>query len=192
VIYIGRYPVLALGLSHTFDFVTLVLAMVVLLYGPKFLALALVLRDPSARAAHGGGWNATASVLIEAVFSTLLAPISMLSQSAFVVRIMLGETKGWGAQFRGERRVRTSVIARAFAVHTLIGIGSAIAIHEWLPASLWWFVPLLAGPILSIPLVRLTSSTSAGIAARRLGLFVTPAETGQVAVVDRVRALMAA
>jgi membrane glycosyltransferase len=192
VIYIGRYPVLALGMSHTFDFVALVLAMVVLLYGPKFFALALVLRDPGGRAAHGGAWNATASVLLEAVFSTLLAPISMLSQSAFVVRIMLGETKGWGAQFRGERRVRTAVIARAFAVHTLVGIGAAFAIHAWLPASLWWFVPLLAGPILSIPLVRLTSSTAAGLAARRAGLFVTPAETGRIAVVDRVRALTAA
>lgn len=192
VIYIGRYPVLAFGFSHTFDFVALILAMVTLLYGPKFLALTLILRDPAARAAHGGGWNATASVLLEAVFSTLLAPISMLSQSAFVVRIMLGETKGWGAQFRGERRIRTVVIARAFAVHTLIGIAAAVAIHQWLPASLWWFVPLLAGPVLSIPLVRLTSSTSAGLAARRMGLFITPGEVGRIGVVDRVRSLMAA
>lgn len=191
VIYVGRYPMLALGVSHTLDFVALVVAMVVLLYGPKFLALALILRDRAARATHGGGWHATVSVFLEAVFSTLLAPISMLSQSAFVVRIMLGETKGWGAQFRGDRRVSSLVIARAFAVHTIIGVGTAAAIYEWVPASLWWFVPLLAGPILAIPLVRLTSSISAGIAARRLGLFVTPAEMGRIAVVDRVRELMA-
>jgi membrane glycosyltransferase len=183
---------LALGVSHTFDFVALVAAMVVLLYGPKFLALALVLRDPGARAAHGGGWNATFSVLIEAAFSTLLAPISILSQSAFVVRIMLGETQGWGGQFRGDRTVETLVIARAFAVHTAVGVAAAVAIYEWFPASLWLFVPLLAGPILSIPLVRLTSSIAMGLAARRIGLFVTPAETGRVAVADRVRALMAA
>lgn len=192
VIYIGRYPVLALGMSHTADFIALVTAMILLLYGPKFFALALVLRDPVSRAAHGGGWNATASVLLEALFSTLLAPISMLSQSAFVVRIMLGETKGWGAQFRGDRRVQTAIIARAFAVHTAIGIAAAVAICFWFPASLWWFVPLLAGPILSIPLVRLTSSISAGVAARRSGLFVTPAETGRIAIVDRMRALLTA
>jgi membrane glycosyltransferase len=192
VIYVGRYPVLALGMSHTFDFVALVIAMVVLLYGPKLFALALILRDPSLRAAHGGGWGASASVLLEAIFSTLLAPISMLSQSAFVIRIMLGETKGWGGQFRGERRVKTLVIARAFALHTIIGLGAAVAIYEWVPATLWWFVPLLAGPIFSIPLVRLTSSTNAGLATRRWRLFLTPAETGRVAVVDRVRALMAA
>ena len=192
VIYVGRYPVLALGVSHTADFIALVTAMVILLYGPKFLALALILRHPAARAAHGGGWGATGSVLIESVFSTLLAPISMLSQSAFVVRILLGETKGWGGQFRSERRVQTVTIARVFGLHTVIGIGAGLAIYYWVPASLWWFVPLLAGPILSVPLVRLTSSTAAGVAARQAKLFVTPAETGRIAVVDRMRALLAA
>jgi membrane glycosyltransferase len=115
----------------------------------------------------------------------------MLSQSAFVVRIMLGETKGWGSQFRGQRRVHILTIARAFAVHTLVAIGAAVVIYEWVPATLWWFVPLLAGPILAIPLVRLTSSTAAGRAAFRLGLFVTPAECGRIPIVDRVRALSA-
>lgn len=191
VIYIGRYPVLALGTSHTFDFVALVVTMIVLLYGPKIFALLLVLRDREARAAHGGGWNVAASVFLEAVFSTLLAPISMLSQSAFVVRIMLGETKGWGSQFRGERRVHTLTIARAFAVHTIVAIAAALAIYEWVPATLWWFGPLFAGPILAIPLVRLTSSTTAGRAAFRLGLFVTPAECGRIPIVDRIRALSA-
>jgi len=116
----------------------------------------------------------------------------MLSQSAFVVRIMLGETRGWGAQFRGERRVQTAVIARAFVIHTLIGIGAAVAIDHWFEASLWWFVPLLTGPIIAIPLVRLTSSTTVGRAAKRARLFVTPAETGRIAIVDRVKELAAA
>lgn len=190
VLYIGRYPVLALGTSHVFDFVSLVLAMVVLLYGPKLLALALVLRDAETRRAHGGAIGATMSVLLEAVFSTLLAPISMLSQSAFVVRIMLGETQGWGAQFRDERRLRTLTIARAFVVHTLVGIGTAAVIYFYVPATLWWFVPLLAGPILSIPLVRFTSSGAAGRVARRFRLFIIPAETGRVQIVQEVQALL--
>jgi membrane glycosyltransferase len=66
-----------------------------------------------------------------------------------------------------------------------------VAIFVWVPATLWWFLPLLCGPILAIPLVRLTSSTTAGRIARRLGLFVSPSETGRVPIVDRVRALSA-
>lgn len=188
VLYVGRYPHLALGTSHALDYVILVLAMVVLLYGPKFLGLALVLRDPEARKAHGGAIGATVSVIAEAIYSTLLAPIAMLSQSAFVVRILLGETKGWGAQFRDERRLSTAVIARAFAFHTLIGIGAAVALYLFLPDSIWWFVPLLVGPIVSIVLVRITSSVRAGLIFKKLGLFVIPAETGQVPIVEEVRA----
>lgn len=189
VIYVGRYPVLALGMSHRFDFVALVITMVVLLYAPKVFALLLLLRDPDSRMAHGGGWGAAASILLEAAFSTLMAPIMMLSQSSFVVRILLGETKGWGSQFRGERRLNTLTIARAFAMHTLVAVAAAIMIHEWVPATLWWFVPLLAGPIFATPLVRLTSSSTAGRIALRLGLFVTPAERGLVPIVNRVRRL---
>jgi membrane glycosyltransferase len=187
VIYIGRYPLLALGISHTFDFAMLVLTMVLLLYGPKLFALLLVLRDREARAAHGSGLRVTASVLLEAIFSTLLAPISMLSQSTFVLRILMGETRGWGSQFRGGRRLHTFTVVRAFALHTAVGLGAGLAIYEWVPVTLWWFVPLLAGPILSIPLVRLTSSVSAGRLALRLGLFVTPSECGRVPIVDQVR-----
>jgi membrane glycosyltransferase len=71
----------------------------------------------------------------------------------------------------------------------LIAITAAVVIHECVPAPIWWFIPLLAGPILAIPLVRLTSSTRAGEAALRCGLFVTPAERGLLPIVDRVRAL---
>ncbi len=187
VVYIGRHPLLALGISHAFDYVALVSFMVLLLYGPKLFALLLVLSDREARAAHGGGLRVSASVALEAVFSTLLAPISMLSQSSFVLRILLGETKGWGSQFRGGRRLHVLTVARAFAAHTLIGLGAAAAIYEWVPATLWWFVPLLAGPILSIPLVWLTGSERAGRIALRIGLFVTPAELGRVPIVDQVR-----
>ncbi|GAA0536078.1 membrane glycosyltransferase [Rhizomicrobium palustre] len=192
VTYVGRYPVLALGTSHVFDFVALVAAMVLLLYGPKLFALALLLKDREARKAHGGGIRASLSVLLEAIFSTLLAPISMLSQSAFVVRILMGETQGWGAQFRDERRVRTLTIARAFWVHTLIGLCAGAAIYVFLPGTIWWFTPLLVGPILSIPLVRLTSSVNAGIAARRLGLFLSPSETGRIPIAEALRARLEA
>jgi membrane glycosyltransferase len=190
VTYVGRYPVLASAISHTVDFVTLVLAMVLLLYGPKIFAMLLVLRDREARRAHGGTVGVILSVVLEAVFSTLLAPISMLSQSAFVVRILLGETQGWGSQHRAERRMQLPVIAQAFAAHTFIGIAATIAVYKFLPVSLWLFLPLFVGPIFSIPLVWLTSSAAAGRGTRRLGLFITPDERGLIPIVDRVRAVM--
>jgi membrane glycosyltransferase len=41
----------------------------------------------------------------------------------------------------------------------------------------WWFTPVLAGMVLAVPLSVLTSRRSLGLAARSLGLFLTPEET---------------
>jgi membrane glycosyltransferase len=47
----------------------------------------------------------------------------------------------------------------------------------WLgPSLFWWFTPMLAGMILSIPLSVFTSRRSLGARARKLGLFLTPEE----------------
>jgi membrane glycosyltransferase len=190
VTYLGAYPILAWQVSHTFDFLALIAAVVVLLYGPKLFALLLLLRDPERRKSHGGGWNATLSVILESVFSTMLAPIAMLSQSAFVVRIMLGEARGWGGQQRDEHRLRIRTIVRAFGLHTVLAISVGLLIYRFLPDSFEWFIPLLVGPALAIPLVKLTSSSRAGRWALRRGIFVTPSELGCIPIVNRVRTTM--
>ena len=41
----------------------------------------------------------------------------------------------------------------------------------------WWFTPVLAGMVLSVPLSVLTSRRNLGARARKLGLFLTPEET---------------
>lgn len=186
VTYLGQYPILAWPESHTIEFVTLISAMSVLLYGPKFIALMLILRAPEARLAHGGGWNAALSVLLEGVFSTLLAPIAMLSQTVFVFNILLGEAKGWGNQQRTEHRPAWSIIARTFGMHTAVAISAGALIYEYVPGSLWWFSPLLVGPLLAIPFAGITSSRRIGQWAMRHGLFLVPCETGRVPIVERV------
>ena len=56
------------------------------------------------------------------------------------------------------------------------------------PTLFWWFTPVLAGMILSIPLSVLTSRRSLGAPARRLGLFLTPEETRPPAELISLRA----
>ena len=187
VTYIGKYPVLAWPDSHSADLIAIGIATGVLLFGPKIFALMLVLRDPDARRAHGGGWKVTASVVLESVFSMFLAPIAMLSQSAYVIRILLGETKGWNAQRRGGHQTELWLIVRAFAAHTVIALATAVAIYLLFPTGFWWFAVLLAGPALAIPLVAVSNSTALGLWLSRRGLFVTPEDAGLIPIVDRVR-----
>lgn len=192
VTYIGKYPILAWPDSHSADLIAIGVATAILLFGPKVFALLLVLRDPQARRAHGGGWKVAASVLLESVFSMFLAPIAMLSQSAFVIRILCGETKGWNAQRRGGHGTDFGLIVQAFGAHTVIAIGAAIVIYVFLPVGFWWFALLLAGPALAIPLVLVSSSAAVGNWLSRHGLFFTPEDAGLIPIVNRVRRSLSA
>jgi membrane glycosyltransferase len=186
--FVGTHPVLAWPVSHAVEMIALFSAMAVMLFAPKALALLLVLRDRQRRRAHGGAFAVTLSVVIEAVFSALLAPIVMLSETGFVVSILLGKAGGWRSQQRNESGFAWLDTIRTFLPHTLAGAASAAFAWFYLPAIFWWMSPIFAGLVLAIPLTALAGSAALGRGTRALALFVAPWERGEVPIVERVRA----
>jgi membrane glycosyltransferase len=180
---------LALAASYASQLGVLVLATLVLLYGPKLLAMIVLLEDAEATRAHGGTGAVMLSVLLESLFSTLLAPIVMLQHSWYVLSILLGISTGWSAQHRGDRALPLGFVARGFAAHTVIGILATAIL--WHTGAFGWYVPLLAGLWLAIPLVLVTSSPLLGGWTRSEGLFLTAAETRGLRVLNRAHALAA-
>jgi membrane glycosyltransferase len=188
--YIGLQPSLALMVSHTAELGILVLATLVLLYAPKLLALVVVLEDAQATRAHGGLGALLLSLVLESVFSTLFAPIVMLQHSWYVLTIVLGISTGWSSQTRDDRALPLPFVVSAFTVHTFIGIAATVVL--WNTGAFGWYVPLLAGLWLTIPLIYFTSSPLLGRASRNEGFFLTPPETRGLKVLDRAHALSAA
>jgi membrane glycosyltransferase len=191
VTYVGRYPVLAWPISHTLAFVSLAVAAMAMLYLPKLLAVAILLRDRRAAQAFGSARCVIAGALVESVVSTVLAPISMLSHSWFVLNILIGRETSWGAQPRGGDGTGLGRAIVAFAPHTLIAIGAGALIWRFTPGDFWWYLPLLVGPAMAIAFAWATSKPAWGTAARRWGLFLVPSETAGVAIVERLDALLA-
>lgn len=185
--FIGPHPVLAWPVSHTVALLALFSAMAALLFIPKLFATALVLRTEKLRRAHGGAIKVVASVLVESLFSILLAPIMMLSQSGFVLSIVMGRAAGWNTQKRSEGGGGWARLLRSFLLHTIIGVVAAFFVWKYLPQSGWWVAPLIIGPVLSIPLAGLAESVGLGLAARRFGLFISPWESGEAPLVEEVR-----
>lgn len=183
----GRYPVLGAPNAHPLEFAMLALVAALLLYGPKMFALVVLARDPIRLRAHGGALKALQSVFWESVFSTLLAPVVMLSHAGFVLRVFLGHSARWSAQKRSDGGLGLRAVARAFAVHTFAGIVAAVLAWYYIPGSLPWLLPLLLGLLLAIPLAAWTASPSAGNAARRLGLFLVPNETVGIPIIERFK-----
>jgi membrane glycosyltransferase len=57
--------------------------------------------------------------------------------------------------------------------------------------TFWWFVPVLAGMVVSIPLSVFTSRSLLGARARDHGFFLTPEETSPPSELDTLRVRMA-
>jgi membrane glycosyltransferase len=167
-------------------------ATVILLYAPKLLALGIVLHDSAAVHSHGGPGALLRSVLLETLFATLYAPIVMLAHSWYIFSILLGIATGWGPQTRDDGALPLLFVLRRYWLHTAIGIGAAYLLWRFAPSDLAWYAPLLAGLLLTIPLVRLTSSLWLGMAAARRGLFLIPSETVKLPVLERAHHLLAA
>jgi membrane glycosyltransferase len=161
------------GTAHAL--LVFVICMVVILL-PKALALADLAQDGERRRAFGGLARATTSACLETVFSALHAPLLMLWHTRFVVTNLLGVSVGWGPQTRAAGGTSWRLAVRRHWGHTLIGLIWGGFMWQLGPSLFWWFTPVLAGMVLSIPLSALTSRSRLGAHARKLGLFLTPEE----------------
>jgi membrane glycosyltransferase len=153
-----------------------------MLFLPKVLALALLLKEDRLRRAYGGMLNATLSVVLETVFSVLTAPVLMLFQTKFVLAILMRRAVGWPSQQRGDHETGFREAALTHGMQTLIGVVAGALSYQYVPAFFWWFIPVLLGLVLAIPVSMLSSSIALGRLSREWGLFLTPEETDPPAV----------
>jgi membrane glycosyltransferase len=174
--------------QHAFLIFMICMAM---LFLPKVLALVDLARDTPRRRAFGGITHAVCGAIGETAFSTLHAPLQMLWHSRFVAASLLLFGVHWGPQKRTADGIGWPEAIRQHWMHTAIGIIWGTAIWNLDHATFWWFSPVVAGMVLSIPLSLLTSSADIGGKARNFGLFVTPEETAPPLELAALRERMA-
>jgi len=168
--------------SFAVEMTTVLLVTLTMLFLPKGLALLLLLKDSRLRRDYGGMLKATLSVVLETVFSVLTAPVLMLFQTKFVLAILMRRAVGWPPQQRGDHMTSFREAAQTHGVQTLIGVVAGVLSYQYVPAFFWWFIPVLLGLVLAIPVSMLSSSIALGRQSRELGLFLTPEETEQPVV----------
>jgi membrane glycosyltransferase len=163
--------------SRATEIVALLSITLTILLMPKVLGMTLALVNSKLRRAYGGGFRLIVSVLVEQVFSTLLAPSMMLFHTSFVLTTLIGKSVSWNAQDRGDRGITFLDALNRHKWHVLFGLAWGAAILSMAPRYIWWLMPILSGLILSVPLTMLTSRASVGKWLRRAGLLLTPEET---------------
>ena len=162
------------GTAHAFLIFVICMAVIML---PKLLSLIDLSRDQARRKQFGGLFSATAGVVGETIFSTLHAPLLMLWHTRFVLNNIGGLSVAWTTQKRSADGTDWLYAFQRHWGHTLIGLAWGWFTWQLEPGLFWWFIPVLAGMVLSIPVSVWTSRRSLGARAKSLGLFLTPEET---------------
>lgn len=185
----GFFPYLDLpATAHAF-FIFIICMTVIML--PKVLALVDLLFDSERRREFGGLARATLSVIGETLFSTLHAPLQMLWHTRFVITILLGMGVSWGTQNRDADGTEWHYAIRRHWGHILVGViwGGLVL---WLdPITFWWFLPVLLGMFVSIPLSVMTSRSNLGHWAKKAGLFLVPEEVSPPQEIVELRVRLA-
>jgi membrane glycosyltransferase len=154
---------------------SLALTTVTMLLAPKFIAwLDAVIHR---RAKHfGGAMRALLSVLVETVVSVLLAPIKMLTHSAYVLGALGNLSLSWAGQNRTEEtRWREALLTQAPGM----AIAIAWSAFAWYldPLFFLWSLPVAVPLILAAPTSVWLSRIRPGQSLRRAGILWTPEET---------------
>ena len=162
------------------------------LFLPKVLGYVAMLFDPAARRGAGGGLRALLGVLIESVLAALMAPIVMYRQSRGVAEVLAGRDSGWEAQCRDDGSVPFSSLVRGYAGITAFGLFMGALSWGVSPGLALWMLPVVAGMVLSIPTVWLTSGRRPGLWLRRHRILCIPEELDPPPVLRRAAELRAA
>jgi membrane glycosyltransferase len=156
------------------------------LFLPKMLGAALVLRRGAAR--FGGGPRVALSLLLELLFSALLAPVRMLFHTQFVIAALTGWRVRWKSPPREDAETTWGEAVRRHGLHTVLGLAWGAGVYWLHPPYAWWLAPLMAGLALSIPISVYSSRVGLGRALRRARLFLIPEESEPPAELRRAGA----
>ena len=147
---------------------------IVLLFLPKLLSIILIWAQGAK--AFGGRIRVTLSMLLEMLFSMLLAPVRMLFHTRFVLAAFLGWAAVWNSPQRDDDSTPWGEALKRHGSQTLLGILWALLVFSLNPSFLWWLAPIVVSLILSIPVSVISSRTNLGLRARDEKLFLIPEE----------------
>ena len=159
------------------------------LIAPKVFGYILLLKERQTVRCWGGVLRTGISVLVEIVFSSLIAPVMMLMQSAEVLGIVTGRDAGWKAQRRDDGSIPFRELVRRHRSHTICGVVLAGVAYSVSPVILAWMSPIVLGLVLAIPVSAVTGWPALGKTVRRLGLLTIPEEIEIPAVLRRANEL---
>ena len=147
-----------------------------LLYAAKLCSLIAALADDKIAARFGGRVRMLISAALEQAAVMVTAPVLLVFYTRFIIMMLLGRAVQWDAQPRDDRGVSWAEALHRMRVPFMIGLVWLVAASALGGATWRWSATLLPGLLLAVPFAVWTSYRTLGVAARRMGLFLTEDE----------------
>lgn len=160
---------------HPEKALALVSATATILFLPKVLAV-LLFAVKGARG-FGGALALAASMIVELLFSMVLAPVRMLFHTRFVLGAFLGWNAGWKSPPRADNETGWGEALRRHGWHSLLGLAWGALVYWLNPSFIWWLLPIAGSLAISVPVSVMSSRITLGRGFRRAGFFKIPEET---------------
>ncbi len=141
---------------------------------PKLAGIADALMTTGEVRRFGGGLRFTLSAVTEIVFSLLVATITTIRTSIFMIALVFGKSITWSAQRRDGAGLSWRTAFEALWPQLLFGLSLYASLAVSSPALLLWSLPLTAGYLLAIPFAVVTASPGVGRLFRRHGIAGIP------------------
>ena len=161
-----------------------------LLILPKFLSFALILKNRQV-AGFGGALRLAVGIVLEIIFSTLVAPLRMWFHSKFVLLTLFGRQIKWHAQTRNDAETDWWEAVRHHGFSTLIALTGMAGGLYWNETLAWWLLPVSISLLLAVPLSVYSSRIGLGRAIKRWQLFRVPEERDPPPVLQGMEKLLA-
>lgn len=161
-----------------------------LLFLPKLLAALLLLVKREQRRWFGGGAALTASLVLEMLFSALLAPVRMLFHTRFVISALLGIAIQWKSPPRADSQTPWGEALRRHGAGTALGGAWLYGVYRLNPDFITWLIPVAGALLISIPISVFSSRVGWGRVARAARLFLIPEEAAPPRELRRLRVLL--
>jgi membrane glycosyltransferase len=143
-------------------------------FTPKLAGLADAMLRSAKR--YGGLARLLIGGLFETIFTFMLVPISVVGQTIFMLALAFGQTVVWDAPHRDRDGLAWSEAFTGLWPHTLFGLALLLLLAVGAPRAIPWFLPFLAGLLLSIPFAVATASPRLASLAARWRLCAIPEE----------------
>jgi membrane glycosyltransferase len=151
--------------------------MMTMTFAPKIASAIRVLLHPTERRLFGGPLRFVGNLLLETVFSALLAPVMAVTQTVFLGGLAMGRTIGWTSQLRDDHAVPLSAATQRLWVQSLCGIVVTYLFAKISLGAVLWASPVLLGLLLAVPFAMVSALPGLGLAFARFGIGRIPEET---------------